>query len=217
MFEARKTQALNALIQERMKFTPDIAMLEQSQYQLVFVCDDLMRSGRNYKVIQDNSAYVARGFTRNGYNFYRKRTDGSPVVMSAKQVGDNRFDFSTLKIKGEIHSVESTEGMIKLDTHYQNGVQYRRKRIQILYPTSQHGVIENLDTTGKPLPHTLQGKKHFLLPERVDPIWCWMYIGTSTYWKDLLDGGFAFERVRISEPKDEKNWLIKYYHWQNQP
>lgn len=215
MFEARKIQALNASIQERMKFTPDIAILEQGPFQLVFLCDDVMRAGKNYKVIAENSAYVARGFTRNGYNFYRKRTDGSPVIMAAKQTSNN-YEFSCLKIKGEIHSVESKDGMIGLDTHYQNGVQFRRKRIQILYPTSQHGVIENLDSMGRPLPHTLLGKKHFLLPERVDLIWCWMYIGTSAYWKDLLDGGFAFERVRISEPKEPKNWLIKYYHWQNQ-
>lgn len=206
-----------------LRFTPDIATLELSQYQLLFVCDDLMRAGRNYKLISDSSATVARGFTRLGYNFYRraiynpitKEIDETAVVMAAKQ-WNNRYDFSCLRIKGEVHSVE-TDAFIKLDTHYQNGVQFRRKRVQILYPTRQHGQVVNKSTDGKPLPYTLQGRKHFLLPERVDPIWAWMYIGISAYWNDLLDGGFAFEPVRILEPKEDRDWLIKYYSWQNQP
>jgi hypothetical protein len=197
------------------QFTPDIATLELSQFHLLFVCDDLMRAGKNYKLIADSSTTVARGFTLRGYNFYRKVTDGTPVVMAAKQV-KNRYDFSCLKIKGEIHCVE-TPAIVKLDTHYQNGVQFRRKRVQILYPTRQHGQVVNKSTDGKPLPYTLQGRKHFLLPERVDPIWTWMYIGTSKYWDKLLDGGFAFEPVRIVEPEKERDWLIKYYSWRNQP
>jgi len=76
-------------------------------------------------------------------------------------------------------------------------------------------VIENKAEDGSPLPHTLQGKKRFTLPERVDPIEAWMYIGLRSYWDDLLDGGFAFEPVRIVEPKKARNWLPKYYHWQN--
>src|SRR6266852_3039276 len=194
------------------RFTPDIARLELSQFQLLFVCDDLMRAGKNYNIIADSSASVARGFTLHGYNFYKKRTNGIPVVMAAKQA-DNRYSFSCLKIKGEIHAVES-KAFIKLDTHYLNGVQYRRIRTKILYPTRQHGVVVNHDNEGKLLPPALQGNKHFLLPERVDIISAWMYIGASNYWNDLLDGGFAFEPVRIVEPKEQKNWLIKYYHWQ---
>ena len=206
-------KTLNKSIQAQIRFTPDIATLELSQFHLLFVCDDLMRAGKNYKIIADSSASVARGFTRNGYNFYRKVTDQTPVVVAAKQT-DSRYDFSCLKIKGEIHCIES-KAFIRLDTHYQNGVQFRRKRVQILYPTRQHGQIVNHDTQGRPLPEALRGHKHFLLPERVDPIWCWMYIGASNYWKPLLDGGFAFEPVRIVEPKEDKNWLVKYYHWQN--
>jgi hypothetical protein len=210
--------ALNAFALSRTRFTPDIATLELSQFQLVFLCDDLMYSGKNYKILRDHSARIGRGFTLHGYNFYRKRTDGTPVVMTSKQT-ENRYDFSCLKIKGEIHSIESP-AMTKLDTHYQNGLQYRRNRTKILYPTRRHGVIENHDTMGRPLPYTLQGKKHFLLPERVDMITAWMYTGVPNYWNNLIepiDGGFIFEQVRIEEPKEERRWLIKYYHFRNQP
>jgi len=209
-----------AIVQEaliRSKFTPDITLLEQSQFQLVFVCDDLMKAGQRYQIIRENSAYVCRGFTQRPYQFYRRRVDGAGVVMRPNKVYKDRYDFSALKIKGEIHCVESVDGMVKLDNHYQNGVQYKRHRVHILYPFRQHGQVVNKTTDGKPLPYTLQGNKHFLLPERVEPIEAWMYFGLRSYWNDLLDGGFLFEPVRILEPKEDRSWLIKFYSYLNRP
>lgn len=208
-------KALNRFALVQTKFTPDIATLELSLLQRVFVCDDLMLAGKNHKLIRDHSTRICRVFTRRSYNFYQKRTDQTPVVLPAIQV-NSRYDFSSLKIKGEVYSVESS-AIPKLDTHYQNGVQYKRVRAQLLYPTSQHGQVVNRDERGKPLPPALQGYKHFLLPERVDPIEAWMYIGIPEYWKDLIDGGYFFEPARIAEPKKERPWLLKYYHFQNRP
>lgn len=208
-------EALNTFALNKTRFTPDIATLELSPYQLLFVCDDLMHAGpRNHFL--GKSERKGRGYTARHYSFYRKNTDGTPVVMKVAKQPENRFDFSALKIKGEIFQVRS-EQFTKIDTLYQNGVQYRRERVKILYPTTPHGMLVNKTTDGKPLPLALQGPKHFLLPERVDLIECWMYIGTPRYWNDLLDGGFLFEPVRISEPKEPKNWLVKYYHYQNRP
>ena len=201
---------LNRVAQINCEFTPDIAVLEQSQFQLVFVCDDLMMAGRNYPLIADCSAKVARAFTQRPYNFYRKRTDGSSVVMNPS----GKSETGCYKIKGEVHSVLSSE-MIRLDNHYQNGVQFKRYRTKLLYPTTPTGTIENKSEDGSPLPFTLQGKKRFTLSERVDPIEAWMYIGLRSYWDDLLDGGFAFEPVHLAEPERPRNWLPKYYHWQN--
>ena len=193
-------------------FTPDIAILEQSQFQLVFVCDDLMCNGKNYEIIADCSANIARAFTMRTYNFYRKNTDETPVVMNPS----GKMETGCYKIKGEIHSVLSSE-MPRLDRHYQNGVQFKRYRTKLLYPTRATGLIENKSVDGSTLPHTLQGKKRFILPERVDILEAWMYIGLQSYWGSLLDGGFAFERVRLVEPERVRNWLPKYYHWQNRP
>lgn len=209
-----KTFNLFALSQT--KYSPDIAFLEESEFQLVFLCDDLMLNGSNHKLIAKHSRRRARGFTRKHFSFYRRRVDGQGVPILGS-MPDNRYDFASLKIKGEIHQVSSSLGMPKLDNHYQNTVQFRRERVQILYPTQEHGMILNKDTMGRPLPLALQGPKHFLLPEKVEPIWAWMYFGIKKYWGPLLDGGFYFERVRISYPKEDKNWLPKYYHFQNRP
>lgn len=208
---------LNRVAQINCEFTPDIAILEQSQFQLVFVCDDLMMAGKNYSLIADCSAKVARAFTMRSYNFYRKDIklpNEDLETISVIMNPSGKVEYGCYKIKGEIHSVLSSE-MIRLDTHYQNGVQFKRYRTKLLYPTTPTGVVKNKSEDGSPLPFTLQGKKRFILPERVDPIETWMYIGLRSYWNDLLDGGFAFEPVRIVEPEKARNWLPKYYHWQN--
>jgi hypothetical protein len=204
-------RTLNKFALNNTLFTPDIATLELMQFQLVFVCDDLMRAGKNYDIIKDCSAFVTRAFTERSYNFYRKRTDGTAVVVNI-----GTMETGSYKIKGEVHSVLSSE-LVKLDKHYQNGVQFKRYRTKLLYPTTPTGVLQNQSEDGKPLPKSLQGEKRFTLPERVDPLEAWMYIGLRSYWNDLLDGGFAFEPVRLAEPAKERNWLPKYYHWKNQP
>ncbi len=204
---------LNMVALTNTKFTPDIAILELSQFSHVFVCDDLMMAGKNHKIISDCSAKIARAFTMRSYNFYRKRTDGSSVVMNPS----GKMESGCYKIKGEIYSVLSSE-MIRLDNHYQNGVQFKRYRTKLLYPTTTVAIVKDVDEDGKPLPYTLQGnghKKVYHSPERVDPIEAWMYIGLRSYWDDLLDGGFAFEPVHLAEPERSRNWLPKYYHWQN--
>src|SRR5258708_872703 len=204
---------LNMVALTKTEFTPDIAILEQSQFQLVFVCDDLMMAGKNYPLIADCSAKIARAFTQRSYNFYRKNTDGSSVVMNPS----GKVETGCYKIKGELHSVLSSE-MIRLDSHYQNGVQFKRYRTKLLYPTTAVAILKDVDENGILLPYRLQGnghKKVYYSSERVDPIEAWMYIGLRSYWDDLLDGGFAFEPVRTVEPEKARNWLPKYYHWQN--
>jgi hypothetical protein len=200
----------NMVAQTNNRFTPDIAILEQSQFQLVFVCDDLMHAGKNYSLLEDCSANVARAFTMRPYNFYRKNTDGTPVVMNPTGL----METGCYKIKGEIHAILSSE-MPRLDRHYQNGVQFKRYRTKLLYPTRATGTIRNEGEMGRA--YSIIGPKRFLLPERVDILEAWMYIGLRSYWDALLDGGFAFERVRLVEPERIRNWLPKYYHWQNRP
>lgn len=195
------------------RHTPDIAVLEQKEFQLVFVCDDVMYSGKNYPIIKDCSAKISRAFTRFHYKYYVKPTDGTGVVVRVANQPRNRYDFSCgLKIKGEIHCIQSTS-MTRLDNHYENGVKFRRTRTQVLRNATPHGMILNKDTLGRPLPLALQGPKHFLLPERVDPIWVWMYTAVSDYWNPLLNG-MDFNTVPVFEPKVERNWLLKYYHYQ---
>lgn len=210
-----EVQAVNHQALARTRFTPDIAELELSQYQLVFVCDDLMLAGLNYDLIKEHSAFVTRAFTNRTYQFFRKNTDGSAVVVNASQM----METGNLRVKGELHCVLSTQ-IPALDLHYQNGVQFQRYRTPLLRAATPVAIAQDVDTDGKPLPKCLQGNGHqkiYHLPEVIDPLEAWMYIGLRSYWDDLLDCGFMFEPVRIAEPEKERNWLPRYYHWRNQP
>lgn len=210
-----EVQALNQHALTKTKFTPDIATLELSQFQLVFVCDDLMRAGKNFSLMGENAAFISRAFTYRQYNFYRKNTDDTPVIVNPS----GKMETGCLRVKGELYAVQSME-MTKLDNHYQNGVQFKRYRTKLLYPTTPVAIAKDVDEDGKPLPYCLQGNGHrkiYHLPEQIRILEAWMYIGLRSYWDDLLDGGFAFEPVRIAEPYKERNWLPKYYHWQNNP
>jgi len=207
--------AFNHSALRRTQFTPDISELELHQFVLLFVCDDVMRAGKNYKLIAEHSAKAARGFTMKAFNFYSKRTDGMGIPMKVDAQPD-RFSFTALKIKGEIHAVRPA-AFPDLDRWYQNGQMFRRVRTKILYPTREHGMIVNKDSMGRKLPVALQGAKHFLLPEKVEPIEAWMYVGVPNYWNPLLDGGYEFETVPIRYPKEDRSWLVKYYHYQNPP
>jgi len=109
---------LNMVALTNTKFTPDIAILEQRQFQLVFVCDSLMRAGIDYPLIEDCSAFAARAFTQRPYNFYRHRATGVSVALNPS----GKMETGCYKIKGEVHSVLSTE-MTRLDKYHQNGVE----------------------------------------------------------------------------------------------
>jgi len=208
-------QVVNHQALTRTKFTPDIAELELSQYQLVFVCDDLMLAGHKYDLIKEHSAFVTRAFTHRTYQFFRKTTDGSAVSVNASQ----KMETGNLRVKGELHCVLSTQ-IPALDTHYQNDIMFKRYRTPLLRAATPVAIAQDVDAEGNPLPKCLQGnghKKIYHLPEVIDPLEAWMYVGLRSYWDDLLDVGFAFEPVRIAEPEKERNWLPRYYHWRNQP
>src|SRR6266436_2763507 len=160
--ELMNPHILNRVAQINCEFTPDIAILEQSQFQLVFVCDDLMKAGKNYKIIADCSVKIARAFTMKSYNFYRRDImlpNGDIETTAVTMNPSGKVEYGCHKIKGEIHSVLSSE-MIRLDNHYQNGVQFKRYRTKLLYPTTAVSIVKDVDEDGKPLPHTLQGNGH---------------------------------------------------------
>jgi hypothetical protein len=89
-----------------------------------------------------------------------------------------------------------------LDTHMQNGVQFRRKRVEILYPYRDHAMVElGQEEILKDLPSGSittkpeQGVRHYVSDERMVRLWAFMYVGVPNYWDELIDGGFAFTQI----------------------
>src|ERR1041385_4565761 len=112
-------------------YTPDKPALVHSQFQLLFVCDDMMRPHKNYNLIRSNSAKVSRGFTRHPFDFRVGKHTGKGLPFQ---------DQDGFKIKGELHAVES-EHILELDKYYKNGVQFARCRVPILVTDRYHQLI----------------------------------------------------------------------------
>jgi hypothetical protein len=199
---------------DRMKYSPDYGWLEQFEYQLLFSPDDTKQNHSHHCLIED-SAFVATAYTTHSFNYWCMEAgeDRIPIPMQ----NDNpkhtiRYFPPPLKIQGEIHAVRPYE-FLGLDTYKRNGVQFQRKRVNLILPYReilQEEYIFDGPTDYRPLPMCLKGKKGALTPEKVYIIRAWMYIAMPEYWDNLLDGGFrGFKTVNYYESR--RPWLKEYY------
>lgn len=199
---------------DRMKYSPDYGWLEQFEYQLLFSPDDTKQNHSRHCLIED-SELVATAYTTHSFNYWCMEAgeDRIPIPM----LNDNpkhtiRYFPPPLKIQGEIHAVRPYE-FLGLDTYKRNGVQFQRKRVNLILPYREVLQEEYIfDKVGdyRPIPMCLQGKKGAVTSERVYIIRAWMYIAMPEYWDNLLDGGFrGFKTVNYYESR--RPWLKEYY------
>lgn len=204
--------------EHHLRWTPDLATLQLSQFQLLFVCDDMKHDWDSYEKIRENSARIPyRAFTMKNFKYYCRTVDSEKTFIPLRS-DKTEFELTPVipyvpscKIAGELHAVES-EHFTKLDELKQNGVQFLRQRIKLLVPWREMPLSEWKDVDGRPLPLALKGKTGVLSSERVHIIEAWMYVGIPEYWNDLLDGGFLFNPVWVSEAFQSKRWLRQYYN-----
>lgn len=187
--------------------TPDIAVIEDSEFKLVFVCDDMMRSHKNYKNIQDNSAQATRAFTKPKFDYRIKRDNGQGLPFLGKRSNQHQ----PLRIKGEVHAIQSTH-IPHLDNLYRNGVLFYRIRVPLLVPYREHTSFYNKSEDNKPLPTALQGRKDAIGPDMVAIIEAYMYVAASKAWPDV-DGGYVYTWAEIHEPTQPRPWLPQYYRY----
>ena len=210
-------------------YTPDHADLEEMEWNLLFSCDDTQRRQPRYSMIEDG-AFMCFAFTRPYYHFWKKNLGNEtfpiPIRSQQQTVKKSLHSFSSspilapaAKIGGELHLVRSSV-LLELDKHRQNGVQFQRKRIQLLVPCRQVvRVQDKLDEYSKTITKDGEvsfrlvqhgGSKTVLKAESVRVIEAWIYEGVSSYWDPLLDAGFTFSPVATKEAKN-KPWLQHYY------
>lgn len=197
-------------VRQLVRHTPDMGILEQCEFQLLFCPDRTQRGCSEYNLIED-SVHIATAFTLKRFNYYEQR-DGLPVPLPA--FADNVSPYSdkvsvgapSLKIKGELHAIRPYQ-FINLDSYKDNLVSFRRERVKILVPHSPVHKLEERYSNGKPVP--LMTGQYVVGNERIKWFEAWMYIAQPTYWNDLLDGGYIFNPV--SSYFDKRQWLGKYY------
>lgn len=200
---------------ERLQFTPDYAELEQKKGHLLFIHDDMAQLQPHHDLVKEGSlsgfypfnyGYTARNFTYLNKNLGLKSI---PIALDLRD-RDNipRCMSDTARIRGEVYAVRPRT-FISLDTHRQNGIQFKRTQVTVNIPSKKVKKHTTTDSTGRVF------IDYSLSKEEMVSVQAWMYIGREEYWKDQLHaeaGFFDFTPVDIIE-EEERLWLRRYYQY----
>ena len=178
---------------QKTKFTPDVTLLERKQFHSLFIPDEMMKSHKEHFRLGE-CKYKGEAFTVDKLTLWRKYA-GSAASALPLDMGFR--DVPRLPIRGQWIYVP-THTIFDLDTHKANGVEYERKWVEIIVPHERlrygtKGWYWDKETSFK------------------TPLHAFMYIGVSSYWSPLLDGGFTFSPVRTFNPNNKL--LSEYYHF----
>lgn len=188
-------------------FTRDMAKLEEAPYHLVFLCDDMKFAHQHSPKIRPFSRRVCRGFTQQSFDFRVGKYTGKALP----------FMGGGLKVKGEIHAVESRHVPV-LDNHYRNGVEFARVRVNILAVTREHhimpigseGFLKNLPEGAiRTVPGL--GIRHYTSNRQSGVVEASMYVAMQAFWNP--EDFRAFPNPMPEFPKDNIAWLPKYYNY----
>ena len=176
-------------------FTPDIAVIQQKRSQILFVCDELQKHHPGFELIKEHSASLGGAFTKDQFVMYKRKLGLESYAVAL----DNPF-FQAQKgiIRGELYAVLPMR-YIELDTHYQNGVVFERRRVTVKIPHLHIG--KRKDGSGFRIKKTSELR-------------CFMYVGVPDYWNKVMDeedGFFLFDNVRRFTPANPD--LTPYYYF----
>lgn len=208
------------------KYTPDIAKLEEYQFQLIFACDETQIRHVKYPLIEGGN-YVCPGFTQSGYNYWLPETPFSPAVPMKTHGYRNPLPGypPIAKIKGQLHAIRPYQ-FIAIDNYKENGVQFQRERVKLIVP---YRVVKWLrDPSIAPLdmepyaveqgnPYVANGNvpSTYTTKEFVVIIRAWMYIGIPKYWDQLITR-FDYGSVPTFIAKN-RPWCYEYYQLRAKP
>lgn len=175
--------------------TPDVNLLMQKQFQLLFVYNEMQQKHPSFDVIEEYTVPLCVAFTKDSYVMYKRKLGEESWAVA---LDESFFQAQKGLIKGELHCLKS-ERLIDLDTLYNNGVRFERRKVTVRVPHMHFG---------------RKGDGGFAL-YKVTEIRCWAYIGIQEHWHKMMgeetEGFFLYERVRTFEPKNPD--LTTYYHF----
>jgi hypothetical protein len=236
---ARKIDSAFILnIQMGMKYTPDIAYLQQFERQLLFVPDNYMMGHIDQDRLVQEELIFPTAFTSDLYSMVYKPLgiESYPIVLETnKREEDNKRwadpnrptkRLKQARVRGQTYAVVPNQFLV-LDKDKENGIVFERKRVLIDVPVR---CIQDGSTVYRvsDADHQLFTKRHeggkdyFTIPSggsalRIYSMKMWMYVGKPDYWKEMLDSkdiygrGYELPAVRILRPR---NPLLKdYFYW----
>jgi gamma-glutamylcyclotransferase (GGCT)/AIG2-like uncharacterized protein YtfP len=179
--------------------TPDRYRLERSKYNLLLEYGELQDGLPSHDLITRHP--LCHAFTVETFSLWKKNDIIIPTAIALKlNFEDPRIAMIAhkIKIRGELYKC-TTADLIELDKYRHEGVQFERRRINIVLPI--------LD-------------KDFE-PKRAN---AWVYVGKREFWEKPLKqdlefskvhrGGFTGEFSPVSSYDDQRRpWIGRYYHF----
>jgi hypothetical protein len=201
---------------DKTKYTPDISRLEEQEYHLLFVCDELKKDHAKHDLLGMDAEYLFPAYTRSVYQFWQSDDPTvSPVPMkSGDKASIVRYFPKPAKIKGELYAVRSQQFLL-LDNYKQNTVEFRRQKIMVIVPYRTVVWLKDhsLDPAFGPLVNAIQGERYTgksikTTKEKVHLLRVWMYIGRSKHWNPLLTA-YDFKPVEVFQSRN-RPWCPNY-------
>lgn len=179
--------------------TPDIWTINGYQYQFVFVYGTQQRGHPQHELINSTGAFAATAYTDKKFNLWRRELGRESFPIAMEESNWHKPDFRKAareRVQGELYAVP-TATLISLDKHYQNTLEFQRKRVPVLIPYRHLYQIPGCEVasevqrkisekTGAPLPPQVVTTEM-----GVKLVKAWMYIGRNEYWDDQLSHFFS--------------------------
>ena len=177
---------------EDFKYTPDILKLEATKQDFVFEYGECMEGRFDHETFIDTGQVqkVGCAFTQFSNLVMYKKNLGSfsyPVILAhmpkhpPKQYRIRQEGLPG-RIKGDLFLVQGAQSIVELDRARENGVAFKRVRMNVLFPYTK--TVWN-EKTGS-----------FASEEHLEETPAWVYIGMKLYWDNLIDGGYSSQLVR---------------------
>lgn len=196
---------------ERNRFTPDIADLERSEFQRVFIYNEMKYAHRSHSFLPET--LVERDaicYTDNYFTLHKKQLGkASQAIATDSDLWPHPLGPTAdrARVQGELYVVCSSHISV-LDTYHQNTVEFERRRVRILRPwrhivKAKDGfplngqILESFKARG--IVHSMSG---------CASMDAWMYIGRQEYWSGFL--ARLFTPVHMYTSPNEQ-WLKEYY------
>src|SRR5579872_1423786 len=188
----------------RPDITPDMWRLGQYKWQHLFVMGDenerdLAVEASFTQLPEHPTCYTEAPFTLWKKDL-GKESYPIPLPETYRPTGYVRWPVEPARIRGELWKIHP-EQFILLDSHKQNGIQFRRQRIKIILPAAE---VAWRGKNGYP---TL-GDFHVraIIP-------AWAYLGIEDYWDAQIGGVFAGAQLELRE--GNRKYAKQFYQFQN--
>jgi hypothetical protein len=174
-------------IKDQYIFTPDLPLLEKRPYHWLFEYGelqpkhslfDLKNMAEDLPVRNGRIVPPMAAFTLNSFSGYKQKLGkmSHPVALL-----EPHFNTLNIPVKGTLMGIRSSR-FIDLDFHRLNGVAFQRHRVKVQVPHIKH--IWSKEA---------QGTTRIVCEPAI--LSAWMYIGISSYWKEMLDNGFTTSKL----------------------